>query len=56
MASPALIDEAAELLKNQHSDRFRKRFGDVYVAGLHTGGEYFAIFQITGTDEAEKKA
>jgi hypothetical protein len=56
MDSPALIPEAAQLLQNNKPDRFRERFGDVYVAGIHTGGEYFAIFQITGTDETEKES
>lgn len=26
------------------------------MAGIHTGGEYFAIFQITGTDDSEKES
>ena len=56
MDSPVLIPEATLLLQNQKSDRFRQRFGDVFVAGIHTGGEYFAIFQITGTDESEKES
>ena len=56
MNSPALIPEAALLLQNQKPDRFRERFGDVFVAGVHTGGEYFAIFQITGTEESEKES
>lgn len=56
MDSPALTAEAALLLQNQKPDRFRERFGDIFVAGIHTGGEYFAIFQITGTDESEKES
>jgi hypothetical protein len=56
MDSPVLIPEAVQLLQNQKPDRFRERFGDVFVAGIHTGGEYFAIFQITGTDESEKES
>lgn len=56
MDSPALIPEAVQLLQNNKPDRFRERFGDVFVAGIHTGGEYFAIFQITGTDETEKES
>lgn len=56
MDSPALTAEAVQLLQNGKPDRFRERFGDVFVAGIHTGGEYFAIFQITGTDESEKES
>jgi hypothetical protein len=54
--SPALIPEAFELLQNQKWSRFRERFGDVYVAGVHTGGEYYAIYQVTGTDDSEKES
>ena len=53
--NPVLTAEANELLAAKNVDRFRERFGDVFVAGLHTGGEYFAVFQITGTDESEKE-
>jgi len=56
MDTPALIPEATGLLRNKRPDRFRARFGDVFVAGIHTGGEYFAVFQITGTDESEKES
>ncbi len=56
MNSPALTPEAALLLQNGKTDRFRQRFGDVFVAGVHTGGEYFAIFQITGTEDTEKES
>lgn len=56
MDSPVLNPDAALLLQNQKPDRFRERFGDVFVAGIHSGGEYFAIFQITGTDESEKES
>lgn len=56
MKFPALTPEAALLLQNQKPERFRERFGDVFVAGIHTGGEYFAIYQITGMDESEKES
>jgi hypothetical protein len=55
MELPALIPEATLLLQNGKPDRFRERFGDVFVAGVHTGGEYFATLQISGTDENEKE-
>jgi hypothetical protein len=54
--APSLIPEAFALLQNGKPDRFRQRFGDVYVAGIHTGGEYFAVYQITGTSETDKES
>jgi hypothetical protein len=56
MDNPVFSSEALELLKNRQPDRFRERFGDVFVSGVSTGGEYFAVYQISGTDESEKEA
>ena len=50
-----LKPDAEELLRTKQPDRFRERFGDVFIAGISTGGEYFAVYQISGTDEHEKE-
>lgn len=52
--SPVFSPDANELLVNSNKDRFRERFGDAFIAGLLKGGEYFAIFQLTGSDQSEK--
>jgi hypothetical protein len=52
---PAFSEEAIELLINNNPDRFRQRFGDTFITGIKKGGEYFAIFQVTGSDEREKE-
>lgn len=54
--SPAFTPDANELLVNNNSDRFRQRFGDSFIAGILKGGEFFAIYQITGSDETEKES
>jgi len=30
--------------------------GDAFISGVFTGGEYFAIYQITGSDQKEKES
>ena len=54
--SPVFSNDANELLVNNNPDRFRQRFGDTFIAGLKKGGEYFAIYQITGSDESERES
>lgn len=56
MDDPVLTQDALDLLRAQKPDRFRERFGDVFIAGLNTGGEYFALIEISGTNEKEKEA
>lgn len=52
---PAFSEEANQLLINNNPDRFRQRFGDSFITGIKKGGEYFAIFQVTGSNESEKE-
>jgi hypothetical protein len=54
--SAVFSPDAAELLVNNNPDRFRQRFGDTFIAGLRKGGEFFAIYQITGSDRTEKES
>lgn len=54
--SPTFSPDANELLVNNNPDRFRQRFGDTFIAGVRKGGEFFAIYQITGSDQSEKES
>jgi len=54
--SPVFSPGANELLVNNNPDRFRQRFGDTFIAGVKKGGEYFAIYQITGSDQSERES
>jgi len=53
--SPTFSPDAIELLLNANPERFRQRFGDTFIAGVKKGGEYFAIYQISGSNEQEKE-
>lgn len=53
--NPVLTQDAIDLLTAQKPDRFRERFGDVFIVGLNTGGEYFALYELSGTSESEKE-
>jgi hypothetical protein len=53
--APVFTPDASELLVNDNPERFRQRFGDTFIAGVLRGGEFFAIYQITGSDEKEKE-
>jgi hypothetical protein len=54
--SPAFNADANDLIVDQHPDRFRERFGDCFIADIKNGGEYFAIYQLTSTDSAERES
>lgn len=51
---PKFHQDAEELIEANNTVRFRERFGDCFISGLRTGGEYFAIYQLTSTSEAKK--
>lgn len=54
--SPVFSPDANELLIALNKERFRLRFGDTFISGVLKGGEYFAIYQITGSDQKEKES
>lgn len=48
-----LSEEAYNLLKKQNGkERFRKRFGDRFVSGLVTGGEFCCVLTVEMKDES----
>jgi len=38
-----------------NSERFRERFGDVFIDGILRGGEYFATYEIVSDDESSRE-
>jgi len=54
--NPIFSPDAVELLVNNNPDRFRQRFGDTFISGVRKGGEYIAIYQITGSEVSEKES
>jgi len=53
---PKFSPDAWGLLEDQNKERFRERYGDCFISGRQTGGEYFAIYQFTSTSEAQKSS
>ena len=52
---PKLKPAAAELIRLGKMEAFHQRYGDGFVRGMQTGGEYFAIFAITSTTREEQE-
>ncbi|MDD1505395.1 hypothetical protein PVA17_21985 [Lysinibacillus sp. CNPSo 3705] len=52
----ALLDETngAPLIKQGKEDLFRKRFGDGFVRGIRTGGEFFAVMEVSSSSKTEQ--
>ena len=53
--NPVFVPDANELLTTNNNTRFRERFGDAYITGVKKGGEYFAIFQVSSSNQTERE-
>lgn len=47
--------EASELIRQGKSDAFQSRYGDGFVRGMQTGGEFFAVISITSSSKEEEE-
>ena len=52
--NPVLSQPAHDLLKAKNQARFRDRFGDRFILGIKTGGEYFAVYKVESLDQSER--
>lgn len=50
MLGEQLLPAAADLLAKGDNDHFIASFGDYYIKGIESGGEFFAIIEIQTTD------
>src|SRR5215831_1766267 len=50
-----LVKPAADLLSAGKFDRFREEFGDLYIKGIVTGGEYWAVVAVETTDSTDQR-
>jgi hypothetical protein len=52
--SPSIIEpgSAKELLSANRLDEFHRAYGDSFVRGVKTGGEYFAVSRVTSVDQS----
>lgn len=53
---PRFTEDARELLVNNNRERFRERFGDCFIHGIKTGGDFFAIYQLQSTLAEERSS
>lgn len=54
---PKLTEEAKKLLKSHNGvEKFRKRFGDEFIVGFKTGGEYIALIKSLSGSKREDEA
>jgi hypothetical protein len=53
---PKFSTNAWDLLEANNKTRFRERYGDCFISGRQSGGEYFAIYQFTSTSETQKSS
>ena len=56
MLGEQLLPAAAELLSSGDNDRFLATFGDYYIKGVESGGEFFAIIEIQTSDTNDQSA
>jgi len=56
MRDVTLKQPALDLLTAGRAARFREQYGDVYVSGILTGGEYFAVLEVHTESVEEMKA
>ncbi|MFD4032752.1 hypothetical protein ACFWVP_20145 [Streptomyces sp. NPDC058637] len=55
LQAPELLDEAKELYAISARD-FHERYGDTFISGLHTGGEFFGLIIVETKDKSSKES
>jgi hypothetical protein len=53
--TPALTADAGNLVSQGKLDMFAERYGDVFVRGMHVGGQFFGVFRIDTKSEASRQ-
>jgi hypothetical protein len=51
---PKLVPDGVDLLRANDTVRFRQRFGNRYISGLKSGGEYYAVYRVQSFDKEER--
>ena len=54
--NPVLSQAASDLLRDGNQARFRDRFGDRFILGIKTGGEYFAVYKVESSSDVERSS
>lgn len=56
LTRPSILTEAAQRMKDNGPDDFKNGYGDCFVRGMRTGGELYAVFQLTSKSSEEQKS
>lgn len=48
--------EVLQMLTNGETEQFRRAFGDSYIEGIVTGGEFIALYELTFVDQSSKQS
>jgi hypothetical protein len=54
--SPGISAYASNLLSSGETQQFQDQFGDVFVRGIQTGGQFFAVIEVLTQDETDKSS
>jgi hypothetical protein len=52
---PTLLPEAAQRLRDDGEEAFKTSYGESFVRGLRSGGELYAVFQLTSESTTDQK-
>lgn len=52
---PQLVEEAGKRLSEMGQEAFKTGYGDCFVRGVRSGGEFYAVFQLTSTTKQQEK-
>lgn len=52
---PVPVPDALDLVRNGEKDLFRTRYGDLFIRGVQTGGEFLAVLSITSRSEDKQR-
>ncbi|MEU0254153.1 hypothetical protein ABZ299_16955 [Streptomyces sp. NPDC006184] len=55
IAQPGIDPGAADLLANAKMDRFREEFGDMFVRGILSGGQFFGVVEVLTRDQSDAR-
>lgn len=52
---PAPVADAQQLVRDGKQDKFRQRYGDLFIRGVKSGGEFIAVLSITSGVKTEER-
>jgi hypothetical protein len=56
IAQPGIDPGAADLIANGKMDRFREEFGDMFVRGILSGGQFYGVVEVLTRDQADARS